>query len=81
MTLLLRPAAAADVEEAFLRYEAQRPGPGDTSLGAVNQVLTTIAESPRLHGVVHRDTRRVKVRRFPYSMLYRIVGDDVVVIA
>jgi len=81
VTLFVRPAAAADIEDAFLWYEAQRAGLGDEFLVAVDQALTTVGESPRLHGVVHRDIRRTKVRRFPYSVFYRIVEDNVVVVA
>ena len=80
MTLFVRPAAAADIEEAFAWYEAQRPGLGDEYLEAVNHALTAVRESPRLHGVVHRDVRRVKVRRFPYSVFYRILKEDIVVV-
>ena len=32
MDLILRPAAAAEVEEAFSWYEAQRPGLGEEFL-------------------------------------------------
>ena len=80
MTLLVRPAAAADIEEAVAWYEAQRPGLGDEYLEAVGHALAAVRESPRLHGVVHRDVRRIKVRRFPYSVFYRILDQDIIVV-
>jgi plasmid stabilization system protein ParE len=80
VNLHFRPAAAADVEEAFLWYEAQRPGLGEEYLEAVSRALIAIRESPRLHGVIHRDVRRVSLRRFPYSVFYRILDQDVVVV-
>ena len=79
--LLLRPAAAADLEGAFLWYEEQRPGLGDEFLAAVHATLDTIAESPHRFPVVHRDTRRALVRRFPYGVFYRFVDDTVFVVA
>lgn len=80
MKLLVRPAAAADIDEAYLWYEAQREGLGDRFLDAVTQVFEVVRESPELYRVLHRDTRRAHVRRFPYSILYRVVGDVVVVV-
>ena len=80
MSLLVRPAASADLDEAFLWYEAQRPGLGREFLDAVEPVFQAVLEAPRRHPVVYRDTRRAHVRRFPYGVFYRIVGDDVVVV-
>jgi len=81
VTVVIRPAAAADLDEAFLWYEAQRSGLGDEFLNAVEQAFRAVLDNPRRYRVVHQDTRRAHVRRFPYSVFYRIVGDDVVVVA
>ena len=81
MNLLVRPAAAADLEEAFLWYNARRPGLGGEFLEAVDQVFRGLLENPRGYRVVYRETRRAHVRRFPYGVFYRIVGDNVVVVA
>jgi plasmid stabilization system protein ParE len=81
VSLVVRPAAAADLEEAFLWYEAQRPGLGSEFLDAVEQAFRGVLENPRRYRVAYRDTRRAHVRRFPYGVFYRIVGDDVVVVA
>ncbi|HVS11496.1 MAG TPA: type II toxin-antitoxin system RelE/ParE family toxin [Planctomycetota bacterium] len=81
MSLVVRPAAAADLEEGFVWYEGQRTGLGDEFLDAVGQVFSAVLESPRRYRVVHRETRRAHLRRFPYSVFYRIVGEDVVVVA
>jgi plasmid stabilization system protein ParE len=79
VTLIVRPVAAADIDEAFVWYEAQRAGLGDEFLEAVRDAFVTVRDSPRLHAAVHRDVRRSKLRRFPYSLLYRIVEYQVVV--
>ena len=80
MNLVVRPAAAADLEEAFLWYEAQRAGLGNEFLDAVTHVFQAVIESPQRHRAVHRDTRRVACLRFPYSIFYRAIGDDVVIV-
>lgn len=79
--LLLRPAAAAEVEEAWRWYEEQRPGFGEQFLDAFASQLERVAESPEMYPVVHRDTRRALLKRFPYGVFYRVVGKQVVVVA
>jgi len=80
VSLVVRPSAAADLDEAFLWDEGQRAGLGHEFLDAVQQVFEGLVENPQLHRVVHRDTRHALVRRFPYGVFYRIIGDNTVVI-
>ena len=81
MKLLLRPAAAADAEAAYRWYEHQRVGLGEEFLAAVRRTLKTITDHPAAYPVIHRETRRALVRRFPYAVFYRLVGEQVVVVA
>lgn len=81
MSLSVRPHAAADIEDAYFWYETQRPGLGGEFLDAISGVFSVLLESPRRYRLVHRDTRRANLRRFPYGVFYRILGADVVVIA
>jgi plasmid stabilization system protein ParE len=81
VNLVLRPAAAADVEEAFLWYEAQRAGLGHEFLSAIEEVLKAILQAPNAYPAVHRNTRRAHVTRFPYGVFYRLAGQEVVVVA
>ena len=81
MKLLLRPAAAADLDQAYVWYESQQVGLGDEFLEAVIRVFDVLENSPRLFPVVHRDTRRALVKRFPYSIFYRLIGENAVVVA
>ena len=81
MPTLIRPAAAADIEEAFLWYELQQAGLGEEFLTAVQSALENIAAHPIRYPVVHRETRRVLLKRYPYGIFYRIYGELVVVVA
>ena len=81
MSLSVRPRAAADIEDAHSWYESQRPGLGGEFLDEIVAVYAVLLESPRRYRVVHRDTRRANLRRFPYGVFYRIIDADVVVIA
>jgi plasmid stabilization system protein ParE len=75
---IFRPTAAADVEDGYRWYEGQRAGLGDEFLAAVSNVIESLVAYPERFPVVHRQTRRVNLRRFPYSIFYRIVEDEVI---
>ena len=80
-TPALRPAAAADVEEAWRWYEARREGLGDEFLEVVQATLEAIRSHPESSPVIHRDIRRRLLKRFPYGLFYRLVQGQVVVVA
>ena len=79
--VVFRPAAAAEVEEAFDWYEAHRPGLGEGFRSAVREKLELIAVNPELYQVVHRDTRRALLKRFPYGLFYREFPNVIVIVA
>lgn len=81
MRLGLRLAAEQDLDEAFAWYESQRLGLGEEFLQAVQRTFEAIGEHPMRHRVLLRDARQALVRRFPYRVLYRIVGEEIVVVA
>jgi plasmid stabilization system protein ParE len=74
-------AARAEFDEAIDWYEAQRPGLGDDFEEAVQEILDGIAAVPELHQCVLNDIRRAVVRRFPYTVFYRVRPDHIRVIA
>lgn len=78
---IFRPAAAADVEDAYRWYEAQRAGLGDDFLVAVNAVIESLVAYPERFPIVYRQTRCVHLRRFPYSLFYRIIDDQIIFVA
>ena len=79
--VLFTPAAEADVEEAFRWYEAQRPGLGAAFRHAVDIVVAALETRPAAYAIIHRGTRRVLLPKFPYSAYYRILDENVVVVA
>ncbi len=81
MDLIVRPAAAADVEEAFSWYEQQRPGLGKEFLEAVDAALREIAGHPLRQTVIFRDIRRLLLKRFPYAVFYRAYSSAIAVVA
>jgi plasmid stabilization system protein ParE len=79
--LLVRPAAIADIESAFLWYERQRFGLGDEFRYELEATFQRVTTSPLLYAPVHRDTRRALLRRFPYGVFYRDYTAVIVVVA
>jgi len=69
------------VEEAYRWYEAQRAGLGDEFLAGVQTALESTLSHLEAAPIVHRETRRVLLRRFPYGIHYRLVDGVVVVVA
>jgi len=78
---IVRPAASGDVEDAYRWYEAQQAGLGEEFLAAANDLMESIIANPLQFPIIHRQTRRALLRRFPYGLFYRIIDDQVVVVA
>jgi plasmid stabilization system protein ParE len=81
LSIVTRTAAAAEIDAAYRWYERERPGLGEEFLAAVNDLVGVIAEHPQRFQATHRDLRRALLRRFPYSIFYRLVPDHIVVVA
>jgi plasmid stabilization system protein ParE len=81
LPLVVRAAAQVEMLDARDWYEQQRAGLGDEFVTAVEQLFERISSMPEMYGVVTGDVRRAKLRRFPYVVYYRVLTDQVVVIA
>jgi plasmid stabilization system protein ParE len=79
--VVLEPWARADVADAFLWYEQQRPGLGSEFLAEIARVLHAIEQRPEQYAIVRSQTRRALVHRFPYAILYIIEPNEIAVIA
>lgn len=67
--VVVRPAAAADIEDAYQWYESQRPGLGEEFLVALRLTRDRVPEHPEAFPVLHRGTRRALIpERFPYGL-------------
>ncbi len=71
MKLLIRPAAAADIEDGYRWYRDKRPELGLEFLAAAKAGIRRVLEAPDTYPILHRNTRRIRLKRFPYSLYYR----------
>lgn len=80
-TVRLREEAERDLAAAVLWYEQQRAGLGRDFLDQALAAFQLLAEHPLTYPVVHRDTRRALLKRFPFGIYFRAERSQVVVIA
>lgn len=81
MIVRLSPAAITDSNTAFNWYEDERDGLGEEFAQELERALSLIREHPQVGGVAWGQYRRVVLRRFPYSVIYRVTERSAVVIA
>jgi toxin ParE1/3/4 len=79
-------AAADEAAEAAAWYEAQRRGLGDEFQRAVEAALDLLEDEavplvPMPGAVARLGVKRLILRRFPYDVVVREAGDELVVIA
>ena len=81
LAVVFRPEAEVDLLETRDWYERQRPGLGEAFTNLADETVDRIEAMPQMYAVVFRDVRRVKLRRFPYLIYYRVSSDLIEVIA
>ena len=81
LPVVLRDEADADLVSAANWYEQQSHGLGAVFAEAVQATLDRIAQSPDTLPIELRDIRMLGVKRFPYSVYYRIEVRRVLVLA
>ena len=67
--------------EAARAYEQRREGFGFRFIRMVEEVCDKIGEFPEAGGPLGRMERKRRVPRFPYDVVYRITGDQILVLA
>jgi plasmid stabilization system protein ParE len=79
--LVFRLEARNELDETYSWYETQQIGLGDDFLEQVEAALDRICKMSESYPAVYRDVRRSIVRRFPYTIYYRIVSSRVIITA
>jgi plasmid stabilization system protein ParE len=78
--IVFRPEAATELAEAADWYEARGQGLGADFLRSLDAVIAHLQRHPTLYPIVFGNARRAVLRRFPYSVIY-VVRDDELLIA
>ena len=79
--LVFRPEADLEINEAAEWYEASGQGLAVEFLRVLDACIESIRRDPLLYPMVRGEVRRAMLRRFPYSVIYAVHEDEIVVIA
>jgi hypothetical protein len=65
-------AAEAEHLESVAFYESKRPGLGASCLAEFERIMRTVCEAPHRYPVEKQpDVRRIRMKRFPFAVLFR----------
>jgi plasmid stabilization system protein ParE len=72
--------AAQEYREARAWYEHRRSGLGDSFITEIDRAVAWVANQPERWPVFRDRFRRVRLRRFPYALYYRVVDPTQVIV-
>jgi plasmid stabilization system protein ParE len=72
----VHPLAREELNEAAGYYALRSPRLAAALVAAYEDGLSHVLAFPEAGAVVRRDVRRKVLRRFPYSILYRLIHAD-----
>jgi mRNA-degrading endonuclease RelE of RelBE toxin-antitoxin system len=75
------PAASEELFAAVAWYDKERKGLGDEFLLEVRRAVHRVEENPEAWAPLSRRSRRCRVRRFPYGVIYQILPTRIRVMA
>src|SRR5215467_4107538 len=73
--------ADEELKAAAIFYETREAGLGDSFLHRVTETFESIIAHPSAGTIVTGEIRRRLLRQFPYSIVYRIQTERIVIIA
>ena len=81
MSIRFLPAAQVELDEAIRWYAQQAPGLGHSFLGEILRTLQLIERHPFGWHPLSATTRRCRLRRFPYGVIYHPDDQDILIVA
>jgi mRNA-degrading endonuclease RelE of RelBE toxin-antitoxin system len=73
--------AELELLDAVSYYETEQQGLGERLLDEVERGQGQIAQYPHAWSKVSRRSRRYRLRRFPYGLIYQVVGEKALILA
>jgi len=77
MRIEYHPAIEHELREIIRYYEQASRGLGIEFLDEFERQILKIVSMPTLWAVVEGDIRRALMKRFPYTVYFRVLGNDV----
>lgn len=76
-----RKAARLEYDEAAIWYESQKIGLGDEFVLEIERALQMACDKPQRFPNVLTNVQRIRIRRFPYSIFFRVRGERLIVLS
>lgn len=80
-SLIIKPRATGMAKEAYDWYEQQSTGLGEIFLSELNTCYKKIETQPTFYKKAKKNFRQIRLKRFPYLVVYEILKSEVVVFA
>jgi plasmid stabilization system protein ParE len=77
----VHPAAEAEYQTALARYFVRSPQAAERFEIAFDKAIASIKSNPTMFPLCDDRHRLVLLNRYPYSLVYRVDGDSVKVVA
>jgi plasmid stabilization system protein ParE len=81
MIFKFHESAEKELLDAIDYYESSEPGLGFKFSGEVLSAIYRICEHPQAWTEIDAQTRRCLTQKFPYGILYRIVENEILIMA
>jgi plasmid stabilization system protein ParE len=75
------PEAVAELTNALDWYSARSERAARSFALELERVMRRLSDDPMRCSIYRHGTRQILLRRFPYAVIYRVVGEEVQVIA
>ena len=79
--ITFHPDVAIEVKASYEWYQNQAEGLGDDFLSEIESAYQTITELPNTWPKFKHNYRRFLLSKFPFSIIYRLSGDKLFVVA
>ena len=73
--------AGRELDEAVEYYNVESPGLGDEFLLQILKALERIRQYSEAWQVFTQNTRRCRVQRFPWGIIYQILESEILIVA
>ena len=81
MQVRLLPEAEKELLEAAEWYSQQAVGLDYEFIRCIDEATARIGRTPLMFPIIYRDRRRIIVKRFPYSIIFDVMEDEVLIYA
>lgn len=81
LDVIVQPKAVDDILEAAKWYDNNLKGLGKSFIDSIDSAIDSIQQNPEAHPKVHKELRRILIKKFPFCIFYLYENSQIIVIA